>query len=167
MRPAAVIRCHDASHSLAAKLGGDPTAFHGGQVTLNPIPHHAKPSRRNRAVFCLSRLFWLLHRSPHCRRSPASEPGISRCKLPCFLSRVATSKAASLAQNVLKVFQREDTSARRVGSPWQLVFPRFGIATGRVQPCPVAGRHHPHGRRVSPVFPTYSAFLAGPFDKAS
>jgi Zn-dependent protease len=31
--------CHEASHSLAAKLGGDPTAFHGGQVTLNPLPH--------------------------------------------------------------------------------------------------------------------------------
>jgi Zn-dependent protease len=31
--------CHEASHSLAAKLGGDLTAFHGGQVTLNPIPH--------------------------------------------------------------------------------------------------------------------------------
>src|SRR5690349_5892393 len=31
--------CHEASHSLAAKLGGDPTAFHGGQVTLNPAPH--------------------------------------------------------------------------------------------------------------------------------
>jgi Zn-dependent protease len=31
--------CHEASHSLAAKLGGDLTAFHGGQVTLNPMPH--------------------------------------------------------------------------------------------------------------------------------
>ena len=31
--------CHEASHSFAAKLGGDLTAFHGGQVTLNPIPH--------------------------------------------------------------------------------------------------------------------------------
>jgi Zn-dependent protease len=31
--------CHEASHALAAKLGGDLTAFHGGQVTLNPIPH--------------------------------------------------------------------------------------------------------------------------------
>lgn len=31
--------CHEASHSLAAKLGGDLTAFHGGQVTLNPVPH--------------------------------------------------------------------------------------------------------------------------------
>src|SRR6478672_9160756 len=31
--------CHEASHSLAAKLGGDLTAFHSGQVTLNPIPH--------------------------------------------------------------------------------------------------------------------------------
>jgi Zn-dependent protease len=31
--------CHEAAHALAAKWGGDPTAFHGGQVTLNPIPH--------------------------------------------------------------------------------------------------------------------------------
>lgn len=31
--------CHEASHSLVAKLGGDSTAALGGQVTLNPIPH--------------------------------------------------------------------------------------------------------------------------------
>jgi len=31
--------CHEASHALAAKLGGDLTAFEGGQVTLNPFPH--------------------------------------------------------------------------------------------------------------------------------
>jgi hypothetical protein len=31
--------CHEASHALVAKLGGDPTAFQGGQVTLNPAPH--------------------------------------------------------------------------------------------------------------------------------
>jgi Zn-dependent protease len=31
--------CHEASHALVAKLGGDLTAFHGGQVTLNPVPH--------------------------------------------------------------------------------------------------------------------------------
>lgn len=30
---------HEASHALAAKLGGDLTAFHGQQVTLNPAPH--------------------------------------------------------------------------------------------------------------------------------
>jgi len=34
--------CHEASHALAAKIGGDPTAFHGGQVTLNPAPHVAR-----------------------------------------------------------------------------------------------------------------------------
>jgi Zn-dependent protease len=33
------LTCHEAAHALAAKWGGDPTAFHGGQVTLNPIPH--------------------------------------------------------------------------------------------------------------------------------
>lgn len=31
--------CHEAAHALAAKLGGDPTAFHSGQVSLNPLPH--------------------------------------------------------------------------------------------------------------------------------
>jgi Zn-dependent protease len=31
--------CHEAAHALVAKWGGDSTAFEGGQVTLNPIPH--------------------------------------------------------------------------------------------------------------------------------
>jgi Zn-dependent protease len=31
--------CHEGAHALVAKWGGDPTAFHGGQVTLNPLPH--------------------------------------------------------------------------------------------------------------------------------
>lgn len=31
--------CHEAAHALVAKLGGDETAAHGGQVSLNPIPH--------------------------------------------------------------------------------------------------------------------------------
>ena len=30
---------HEAAHALVGKLGGDLTAYHGGQVTLNPIPH--------------------------------------------------------------------------------------------------------------------------------
>src|SRR5258707_3429754 len=31
--------CHEAAHALAAKIGGDDTAFVGGQVSLNPVPH--------------------------------------------------------------------------------------------------------------------------------
>lgn len=31
--------CHEAAHAWVAKLGGDLTAYHGGQVTLNPWPH--------------------------------------------------------------------------------------------------------------------------------
>jgi Zn-dependent protease len=31
--------CHEASHALVAKLGGDETAALGGQVSLNPVPH--------------------------------------------------------------------------------------------------------------------------------
>lgn len=33
------LTCHEASHALVAKWGGDPTAFRGGQVTLDPRPH--------------------------------------------------------------------------------------------------------------------------------
>jgi Zn-dependent protease len=31
--------CHESAHSLAARIGGDLTASHGGQASLNPIPH--------------------------------------------------------------------------------------------------------------------------------
>ena len=30
---------HEAAHAFAAYRLGDPTAYHGGQVTLNPLPH--------------------------------------------------------------------------------------------------------------------------------
>lgn len=30
---------HEAAHAWAAKRGGDPTAYHGGQVSLDPVPH--------------------------------------------------------------------------------------------------------------------------------
>ncbi|MDP9120661.1 MAG: site-2 protease family protein [Acidobacteriota bacterium] len=33
------ITLHEAGHALAARLLGDPTAYEGGQVTLNPLPH--------------------------------------------------------------------------------------------------------------------------------
>src|SRR5437016_11065469 len=31
--------CHEAAHAWAAKAGGDLTAFHGGQASLDPLPH--------------------------------------------------------------------------------------------------------------------------------
>ncbi|HTP89887.1 MAG TPA: site-2 protease family protein [Bryobacteraceae bacterium] len=33
------LTCHEGAHALAAKLGGDMTAFNAGQATLNPVPH--------------------------------------------------------------------------------------------------------------------------------
>ena len=33
------VTLHEAAHAWAAKLGGDLTAYEGGQVTLDPIPH--------------------------------------------------------------------------------------------------------------------------------
>jgi Zn-dependent protease len=31
--------CHEAAHAWVARLGGDSTAAHGGQVSLDPLPH--------------------------------------------------------------------------------------------------------------------------------
>lgn len=33
------LTCHEAAHALVAKIGGDLTAFRGGQASLNPLPH--------------------------------------------------------------------------------------------------------------------------------
>jgi Zn-dependent protease len=33
------VTLHEAAHALAAKLGGDLTAYNGGQVSIDPIPH--------------------------------------------------------------------------------------------------------------------------------
>jgi Zn-dependent protease len=33
------ITCHEAAHAFAAYRGGDSTAYLGGQVSLNPVPH--------------------------------------------------------------------------------------------------------------------------------
>ena len=33
------ITVHEAAHAWAAWIGGDPTAYQGGQVSLNPLPH--------------------------------------------------------------------------------------------------------------------------------
>jgi Zn-dependent protease len=35
----ASLTLHEAAHALVAKLGGDPTAYAAGQVSLSPIPH--------------------------------------------------------------------------------------------------------------------------------
>jgi Zn-dependent protease len=33
------VTLHEAAHAWAALRGGDPTAYHGGQVSLSPLPH--------------------------------------------------------------------------------------------------------------------------------
>jgi Zn-dependent protease len=53
---------HEAAHSWAAKLGGDLTAYHAGQVTLNPAPHIRREPFGTVLVPLLSFLFggWML-----------------------------------------------------------------------------------------------------------
>jgi len=54
---------HEASHALAAWKLGDPTAYLGGQVTLNPLPHVQREPIGMLAVPILSYLFtpgWMM-----------------------------------------------------------------------------------------------------------
>jgi Zn-dependent protease len=54
--------CHEGAHSLIAHLGGDSTAFHGGQATLNPLPHIRREPVGTVLVPILSYLFahWMI-----------------------------------------------------------------------------------------------------------
>jgi Zn-dependent protease len=54
--------CHEGAHALAAKVGGDLTAFHGGQATLNPIPHMRREPFGTIVVPLLSYIFagWMI-----------------------------------------------------------------------------------------------------------
>lgn len=49
---------HEGAHALAAHLGGDDTAYHGGQVTLNPLPHIQREPMGTLIVPLLSFLFF-------------------------------------------------------------------------------------------------------------
>jgi Zn-dependent protease len=54
--------CHEAAHALTAYRLGDPTAYHGGQVTLSPVPHVRRAPFGMVALPLLSYLFsgWML-----------------------------------------------------------------------------------------------------------
>ena len=51
------LTCHEAAHALAAHRGGDPTAYLGGQASLNPLPHVRREPVGTIVVPALSFLF--------------------------------------------------------------------------------------------------------------
>ena len=58
----AAVTCHEAAHAWAAKLGGDLTAYRGGQVSLDPIPHMKREpiGMVLLPLICVSTLGWPL-----------------------------------------------------------------------------------------------------------
>ena len=56
------VTAHEAAHALAALKGGDPTAYLGGQVSLNPVPHVRRSPFGTVVVPLLSYLFggWMI-----------------------------------------------------------------------------------------------------------
>ncbi len=49
---------HEAAHAFAAMRGGDPTAYLGGQVTLNPLPHIKRSPFGTVVVPLISFVLW-------------------------------------------------------------------------------------------------------------
>ena len=58
----AAVTCHEAAHAWAAKMGGDLTAYRGGQVSLDPIPHMKREpiGMVLLPLICVSTLGWPL-----------------------------------------------------------------------------------------------------------
>lgn len=54
--------CHEAAHALVAQRGGDPTAYVGGHVTLDPLPHIARSPFGMLVIPVISYLFngWMM-----------------------------------------------------------------------------------------------------------
>jgi len=52
------VTCHEAAHAAAAYYGGDRTAYLGGQVSLNPIPHMQREPIGTVVVPLLSYVFY-------------------------------------------------------------------------------------------------------------
>lgn len=50
--------CHEAAHAFAARRGGDDTAYLGGQVSLNPLPHVQRELFGTVVVPLLSFFLW-------------------------------------------------------------------------------------------------------------
>jgi hypothetical protein len=121
------------------------------------IRDHAKPLRTAPSFACRDASELLM-------RPSASELRKSRSEMPCFLSPVATLKSGGLAQNVLKLFCREDASAARTGG--NLYFSVRNRHKTRPTVHPSTGRHYRRDSRASPVFPNNSVPLACPSDKA-
>lgn len=56
------LTCHEAAHAWVARRGGDDTAYLGGQVTLNPVPHIQRSPFGTVVVPLLSYVFagWMI-----------------------------------------------------------------------------------------------------------
>jgi len=50
--------CHEAAHAWIAKLGGDETAYMGGQVSLDPMPHISRAPTGMLLVPMISMVFF-------------------------------------------------------------------------------------------------------------
>jgi len=110
--------CHEAAHALAAKLGGDLTAFHGGQVTIDPVPHIRREPFGMVLVPILSYLFggWMMGwaSAPYdpdwAYRHPHRAAWMSLAGPGANLALVLIASIGIHAGLLLKVFQLPDSA---------------------------------------------------------
>jgi Zn-dependent protease len=113
---------HEAMHALVAWRGGDPTAYHGGQVTLSPIPHIKREPIGMLVVPLVTALTqgWAI--------GWASTPYDSRWAAR-YPKRAALMAAAGPAGNLCIAFVA-------------FVLIKIGLASGSFIPPPSANYHH-------------------------
>lgn len=108
------LTCHEAAHAWAALRGGDRTAYLGGQVTLNPIPHIRREPFGTLLVPLLTYLFagWMM--------GWASAPYDPEWERRYPLRAAMMSAAGPLANLVLAILAMVALRAGLANGLWQL-----------------------------------------------
>ena len=104
------LTCHEAAHAFVAWRGGDPTAYHGGQVSLNPLPHVLREPFGTVLVPLLSFFFmgWMLGwaSAPYDPYWAARNP--RRAALMSAAGPIANFLLAALALGILWILMSAD-----------------------------------------------------------
>jgi len=124
--------CHEAAHALVAHLGGDSTAYEGGQVSLDPVPHMRREPFGMVIVPLVSFLImggWMIGwaSAPYDPRWAMRYP--KRAALMSAAGPAANFLLAAIAFVLIVVFVRADVLQFSNGGIDELVVATSGVRT--------------------------------------
>src|ERR1035437_5610096 len=119
------VTAHEAAHAWCAKLGGDWTAYHGGQGSLDPLPH-IRREPFDMVLLPLVSLF--LSERRHRRQVPPFRPQ-SGLRLDRLADRLATLRPVVQPALYVRVEHPLPRRALRIDTPHGV--PVISMATGQ------------------------------------